>query len=330
MPVETEPKGWDRYRQFQKIYPRLDLPMQIVERIDMNGDSGAEPNRLIWGDNLHVMRQMRSNSIDLIYIDPPFFSGRVYNVIWGDENELRSFNDIWEGGLDGYLIWLNARLYEMKRLLKETGSIYVHCDWHASHYIKVEMDKIFGYENFRNDIAWCYKSTSQAKRWYPRKHDHLFFYTKGKNWFFNPDAVRIPFSNESLGAHGGNWRSGSKEELKKIHQKGKIPEDWWDIPMLNSVAKERIGYPTQKPETLFERIIKASSKVGDVVADFFGGGGGGDGGGRTTFRPPVYHLRSIARRGRCDSGASQAGEKTLTMTRPTFRLSIGASTRLSV
>jgi len=99
-----------------------------------------EPNRLFWGDNLHVMRQLPSQSIDLIYIDPPFFSGRQYNVIFGDQNELRSFSDIWEGGMPGYLIWLNARLYEMKRLLKKTGSIYVHCDWHASHYIKVEMD----------------------------------------------------------------------------------------------------------------------------------------------------------------------------------------------
>ena len=94
------------------------------------------------------MRQLPSESIDLIYIDPPFFSGRQYNVIFGDQNELRSFSDIWEGGMPGYLIWLNARLYEMKRLLKKTGSIYVHLDWHASHYVKVEMDKIFGVDNF--------------------------------------------------------------------------------------------------------------------------------------------------------------------------------------
>ncbi len=95
------------------------------------------------------MRQLRSESVDLVYIDPPFFSNRVYNVIWGDEQERRSFDDIWEGGLDGYLIWLNARLYELKRLLKPTGSIYVHCDQHASHYIKVELDRIFGYARRR-------------------------------------------------------------------------------------------------------------------------------------------------------------------------------------
>ena len=107
-----------------------------------------------------MLRTLPSNSIDLIYIDPPFFSGAEYNVIWGDTNEVRTFSDIWEGGLDTYLIWLNARLWEMRRVLKDTGSIYVHCDWHASHYIKAEMDKIFGYENFRNEVVW------------QRDHDH--------------------------------------------------------------------------------------------------------------------------------------------------------------
>lgn len=101
---------------------------------------------------MHLMRQLPTESIDLIYMDPPFFSGRQYNVIFGDQNELRSFSDIWEGGMPGYLIWLNARLYEMKRLLKKAGSVYVHCDWHASHYLRVEMDKIFRHENFQSEI----------------------------------------------------------------------------------------------------------------------------------------------------------------------------------
>jgi hypothetical protein len=146
IPVEKEPLGWDKRKGFYKLFPRVSLPFQIVERVSF-GHPDLPANRLIWGDNLHVMRQLPSESIDLIYIDPPFFSGRQYNIIFGDQNEVRSFTDIWEGGMPGYLIWLNARLYEMKRLLKKTGSIYVHCDWHASHYIKVEMDKIFGYEN---------------------------------------------------------------------------------------------------------------------------------------------------------------------------------------
>lgn len=180
IPVEAEPKGWDRQSGFRKHYPRVDLPTQIIERVRLGNEEAHEPNRLIWGDNLHVMRQIPTNSADLIYIDPPFFSGRQYNVIWGDNNELRSFNDIWEGGLDGYLIWLNARLYEMKRILKPTGSIYVHCDWHASHYIKVEMDKIFGYDNFLNEVVWYYTGAAAKRDRYGRKHDVLLWelYTK--------------------------------------------------------------------------------------------------------------------------------------------------------
>src|SRR5205809_900917 len=132
------------------------------------------------------MRQLPSKSIDLIYIDPPFFSGRQYNVIFGDQNELRSFSDIWEGGMPGYLIWLNARLYEMKRLLRKTGSIFVHCDWHASHHIKVEMDKIFGYDRLLNEAVWHYKSFhGNVKSYYPRKHDVLLLYTKGDEWTFH-------------------------------------------------------------------------------------------------------------------------------------------------
>lgn len=144
VPVDEAPLGWDREKRFEGIYPRVELPFQEVERVTF-GHPELEPNRLYFGDCLHVMRMLPSESIDLIYIDPPFFSGRNYNLIFGDKSELRSFSDIWEGGLNGYLVWLNARLYEMKRLLRTTGSLFVHCDWHASHYIKVELDKIFGY-----------------------------------------------------------------------------------------------------------------------------------------------------------------------------------------
>ena len=124
VPVPITPLGWDpKNPGFRNHYPEVRLPTQIVDRLSF-GAPELKPNRLIWGDNLHIMRTLPSESIDLIYIDPPFFSNRVYNVIWGDQNEERSFSDIWEGGLDGYLIWLNARLYEMKRILKQTGSIY--------------------------------------------------------------------------------------------------------------------------------------------------------------------------------------------------------------
>ena len=161
------PMGWKDNKGYDHIFPWIHLPRLHPQN---HGDTvifnapEKPANQLILGDNLEVLRTLPSVSIDLIYIDPPFFSGRNYNIIWGDTNEVRSFYDIWEGGIDSYLVWLNARLWEMRRVLKKTGSIYVHCDWHASHYIKTEMDKIFGYENFRNEIVWCYKERELTKK----------------------------------------------------------------------------------------------------------------------------------------------------------------------
>ncbi len=285
VPVEANPLGWDRRRGFRKLYPQVMLPTQVVERVSF-GHPGLEPNRLFWGDNLHVMRQLPSESIDLIYIDPPFFSGKQYNVIFGDQNELRSFSDIWEGGLPGYLVWLNARLYEMKRLLTKSGSLYVHCDWHASHYIKVELDKIFGHENFRNEIAWCYNVGGKSKTQWARKHDALLFYSKTNKWHFDGRAAGVPrdTGKKSFGGIISVDEDGRPYQDKLVKATGKyyryyldepkIPEDWWtDINSLQSQSAERIGYPTQKPEALLNRFILASSKAGDVVADFFCGGG---------------------------------------------------------
>ncbi|MDG6982312.1 MAG: site-specific DNA-methyltransferase [Nitrososphaerota archaeon] len=181
IPVDELPLGCDKDEQYHKVYPRLPLPFQKADRISF-GSPKLEPNRLFWGDNLHVMRMLPSESIDLVYMDPPFFSGRIYNVIFGDANEIRSFSDIWEGGMPGYLIWLNARILEMKRLLKPTGSIFVHCDWHASHYIKAELDKMFGYDNFRAEIVWkrgaAHSDTKQGARNFGHIHDSILFYTK--------------------------------------------------------------------------------------------------------------------------------------------------------
>ena len=304
IPVDAEPKGWDRRRGFRKLYPRIDLPTQIVERVSLGNSEPHEPNRLIWGDNLHVMRQIPSNSIDLVYIDPPFFSGRQYNELWGDNNELRSFNDIWESGLDGYLIWLNARLYEMKRILKPTGSIYVHCDKHASHYIKVEMDKIFGYDNFKNEIIWCYRGMPSKASRFQQKHDNILFYVKdhnNANRVFNtlttdpdPGSLKTYESARRVGYNANHKRMMVTvfdwDKYHKAVREGKIPagmrekeftggrppmRDWWDdIKILGGPSnKERIGYPTQKPEELLERIVKASSKEGDIILDCFVGGG---------------------------------------------------------
>jgi DNA modification methylase len=323
--VSEKPLGWGR-GGYAHLYPHIKLPSQRLDTINF-GNHG-EPNKLYWGDNLHVMRTLPSESIDLIYIDPPFFSGKNYNMIFQDQNEVMTFEDIWEGGLPTYQIWLNARLLEMKRLLKSTGSIYVHLDWHASHYVKVEMDKIFGYDNFRNEIIWRRVYTHSDANSFGHIHDCILFYTKteGYTWHdqFMPqsedyleshykmrDKTGRPYRLISMSAktgkketriingksylpNGNTWKY-SQDTINKYWEEGKIvftkegtpqllryldesegravQSIWTDIYPVNSQAKERIGYPTQKPEALLERIIKASSDEGGVVADFFMGGG---------------------------------------------------------
>ena len=236
-------------------------------------------NQLILGDNLEVLKNLESESVDLIYLDPPFFSNRNYEVIWGDAGEVRSFQDRWAGGVDHYISWLKERVEAMYRLLKPTGSMYLHCDHHANAYIRVYiLDKIFGVRNFKNEIIWCYtRMASKNQQFFNRTTDTIYWYSKTTSCF-NVDKVRMPYSiasqnragykKKSLG--GGKPKSGICE-LNKI---GKFPECWWsDIPFVRGNSKERIGYPTQKPEALLERIIKASSNEGDVVLDPFMGGG---------------------------------------------------------
>jgi len=291
-PTHT-PLYWKDGKGYDHIFPWIHLPRlhpkNYGDTVIFNA-SEKPANQLILGDNLEVLRTLDSESIDLIYIDPPFFSGRNYNVIWGDTNEVRSFYDIWEGGIDSYLVWLNARLWEIRRVLKKTGSIYVHCDWHASHYIKIEMDKIFGYDNFRNEIAWCYKERELTKKNWNRKHDVILFYGKGEDIIFNWKDVVEKYSEYTLtkkfkykdgkGYYRLRYKDGRNDPLvesggtyRQYADAGVMPRDWWEVSIINQAARERIGYPTQKPEELLERIIKASSNEGDVVADFFCGGG---------------------------------------------------------
>jgi DNA modification methylase len=261
------PMGFDPDKAYDSVFPFIKLPFLQPNTPEDNisfDSPELPPNKIYFGDNLHVLRSLPANCVDLIYIDPPFFSGRNYNQIWGDDNEVRTFYDIWEDGLPSYLVWLNARLWEMKRVLKDTGSIYVHCDWHASHYIKCEMDKIFGYDSFQNEFIWYYGGGGASKERWGRKHDVILFYTKGKEWIFNIDAVRIPHK----------WTAGQKraDGSKRDYDKGKIPDDVFIHHSVMPWGGEKIGYPTQKPEELLERIIKASSVPGDLVADLFMGG----------------------------------------------------------
>jgi DNA modification methylase len=296
VPVEKEPLGWDRRRGFRKLFPVVSLPTQVVERVSF-GHPSLEPNRLFWGDNLHVMRQLPSESIDLIYIDPPFFSGRHYNVIFGDQNELRSFSDIWEGGMPGYLIWLNARLYEMKRLLKPSGTIYVHLDWHAAHYVKVEMDKLFGHSNYAGELIWSYGSTSGGRvsgKKFVKGHDTILIYCReyGRHYF---SVVYLPYKAKYITdwfkfddgdgrLYRKRWRGKGVFErqyldqspgepastVTEVQQVYANPQAYRDDRM---GSQELIGYPTQKPEALLERIVNASCPPGGLLADLFCGGG---------------------------------------------------------
>jgi DNA modification methylase len=223
---------------------------------------------------------MASESVDLIYLDPPFFSNRSYEVIWGDAGEVRSFQDRWAGGIDHYIAWLKERVEEMYRILKPTGSIFLHCDWHANAYIRVEiLDKIFGMNKLRNEITWCYMGPgSPGVKQFLKKHDTIFWYSKGDIWSFNLDDVRFPHSDKTKeNFKSGLDGSGFDGAPREINEKGKVPEDWWtDITIAARYPKNsenNLGYPTQKPIKLLERIIKAASNIGEIVLDPFVGGG---------------------------------------------------------
>jgi adenine specific DNA methylase Mod len=153
-------------------------------------------NKLILGDNLEILKSMEAESVDLVYLDPPFFSNRNYEVIWGDAGEVRSFQDRWAGGVDHYIAWLKERVEQMHRILKLTGSIFLHCDWHANAYIRVDiLDKIFGMNNFRNEIVWKRAETvkgnfGQGKKSLDYNTDTIFYYTKSNiSAFIQPFAL---------------------------------------------------------------------------------------------------------------------------------------------
>jgi DNA modification methylase len=176
--------------------------------------------------------------------------------------------------MPGYLIWLNARLYEMKRLLKKMGAIYVHCDWHASHYIKGEMDKIFGYDSFINEIVWGYRTGGVAKDRFARKHDCILFFSKTSKHKFNVLEQKSYLDDTKWKEwHEGAAELGFKRDEQGMYRMVSCRDVWDDINVPHPRSFERIGYPTQKPEALLQRILEASSDEGDVVADFFCGGG---------------------------------------------------------
>ena len=249
-----------------------------------------EINSIYEGDNIEVLSKFPSESVDLIYLDPPFFSNRHYEVIWKDGAELRAFQDRWQGGIEHYISWMEPRLRECHRVLKKDGSIFLHCDWHANAHLKILMEKIFGENNFINEIIWCYSHGGRSKKTFGRKHDTIFWYSKSNDYYFDEKAVRLPMKS-GLTSFGGKLRidkdgrqyrlvygtknaEGKTKYYKYYLDEGKIPEDYWtDINSIQASDPERLGYPTQKPVALLERLIKVSSKEGDIVLDPFCGCG---------------------------------------------------------
>jgi DNA modification methylase len=287
-----------------------------------------ELNKLIHGDCLEALRELPTESVDLIYLDPPFFTNKQYEVLWGDSAEKRSFDDRWAGGINHFLEWLYNRVKEMYRVLKPTGSFYLHCDWHANAYIRVDvLDKIFGRKCFRNEIIWkrneMFVKSSSKK--FDAATDTIFWYSKSNNYTYNIQSMRSERdpsnSYKLIGEDGRIYQSVlitghktlkspqkymyeykgytpeygwnvDKNKLKELDKQGlliwkdgvckrykkylddreeKINSLWYDI--VSTRGKEHIGWKTQKPEALLERIILASSNKGDIVLDPFLGGG---------------------------------------------------------
>ncbi|GMU87561.1 MAG: hypothetical protein AMXMBFR48_28020 [Ignavibacteriales bacterium] len=332
---------WDgKYKDGKKTAPvRINLPFQTIETINESAadrqkrlgslfnqkqNAGEWRNRLIWGDKKYVLPSLLAEfagKINLIYIDPPFNVGSDFSFTAtipdhpdseDDETttfikqpsiiEQKAYRDTWGRGLDSYLQWFYETVVLLRELLAENGSIYVHLDWHVCHYAKTILDEIFGYENFLNEIVWCYKEREMNKTQWNKKHDVIYYFTKKQGTqVFNYSDVLEEYTEttkskfkykDEIGYYQirGKGTKGSPiykaDGLRPEHeekypgltyrqymQAGTLPRDWWVIPIINKASNERVEYATQKPESLLERIIKASSNEGDLVLDCFCGSG---------------------------------------------------------
>lgn len=315
---------------------RLRYPRVAATRTTSAGRTG-KPSSLVdtrvvyCGDNLEQLEKLPDSCVDLIYIDPPFNSNRNYEVFWGERKEKRSFEDR-HASTQAYIDYMRPRCVELARVLKDTGSFYYHCDWHASHYVKVMLDQTFGENNFQNEIVWRRTKAHNDSKRYGANHDTIFFYTGGKKWTWN--VQHGPYSDEyvkqnyrykdedgifrvsdltankgggdtsfewttpdgkKVSPYKGRYWAYSKDNMLKMQADGRIYHRKTGMPMLKNYLKdmpgvplqtfwddvdgvisgseERLGYPTQKPVALLERIIKSSSNENDIVLDAFCGCG---------------------------------------------------------
>lgn len=282
--------------------PRKEAPKQQTSMFetDLRGRQlKGWTNKLIWGDNKLILSSLangpireeieKEGGLKLIYIDPPFAVGADFGFdiqINGETAEKKqsiieeiAYRDTWGKGISSYLTMMYERLRLMHNLLKEDGSIFVHCDWRLTAYLRLMLNDIFGssIDNFRNEIIWCYTGPgSPGMRQFNRKHDNILWYSKSESWIFNKDKILAPHSEKTT----ENFKQGLKgsgfiADTYELNE-GKVPEDWWEFAIAQRFPIDgikRVGYPTEKPIALLERIIKASSNEGDIVADFFCGSG---------------------------------------------------------
>lgn len=312
------------------VFTKMAVPAVAVKSLIEGCHAMIQTQIIYCGDNLQKLRELPDECIDLIYIDPPFNSNRNYEVFWGDTGEKRAFEDRF-GDVEHYIHWMRPRVQQLYRVLKKTGSFYYHCDTHADSYIRVMLDQIFGYNQFRNEIIWKRTSShNSAKRWGP-VHDVIWFYSKSNGFTWNPQYqphelryIASHYRNKDVegraytlsdltaagtrqGSSGREWRGYDPktkgnhwkftiERLEELDAIGRIywpsnggwpryrryldevkgtplQDVWADIDPINARASERIGYPTQKPVTLLERILQASSSPQGVVLDAFCGCG---------------------------------------------------------
>ncbi len=262
--------------------PQLELPAlpfdrwQLVERV-VHGEARvqrAPADLLVHGDSLTLAQAWQPASLACVYFDPPFGTGIVRR---GRGHDYRDVDD----DPEAFTAWLSPWLAASRDALRPTGSLFVHLDYRTVHYVKVELDRLFGRERMVNEIIWCYSVGGKSRRGFGRKHDTILWYARGPEWAFYPDAIRVPRRG------GSHMRVVYDEDGQPVQEKtnrrtgrvyrypvaeGKIPEDWWtDIETLNHSDRERTGWPSQKPERLIERVLRATTAPGERVADWFSG-----------------------------------------------------------
>jgi DNA modification methylase len=250
-------------------------PVLNHRRIQFGNDS-KPPNRLVCGDSALVARSEPEQSLDLVYIDPPFGTGTVR------EGRGSRYIDRPDDP-EAFTEWLAPVLEESHRLLRPTGSLFVHLDYRSVHYVKVFLDGLFGRARFVNELIWCYSVGGKSRRSFGKKHDTILWYARGSKYAFYPEPVHVPRKPSShmrvvIDEHGREVQEKTDRKTGKVYRypvhRGKIPEDWWtDIETLNRSDRERTGWPTQKPERLLRRIVLATTTEGDRVADWFSGSG---------------------------------------------------------